>query len=741
MANTPSTEACSALIEYWAKEYKRLFCQSSSGNELTELQQIPPAEMKKYIENYKKWYETPVSQEETKAKLSILKRISEAWQLNVDTINKLIKYMESTLAVFAVMLICGCQSGLYKISTSEDNKKVDESVRYYDVDADSFERGVGSFIKDNGSSPDGVLYDEDSMPIQIVEGRSDKEPDKPGLSGVLWLFSLGMFPMCESEYMTQEITVKSPIGEKTGSYRIDAKRWAGWIPLFVGYPASADERDAEAKLPNRRLEGVGKNRLIKNLVGEFSYKDYVAFAKKENVNRKSELVRIAESQARINELLAKNQYDEAARLLDSASKRRVGSLDSDTETWNRTKQLITGKREDYRVANKKIKLEKMFAEAKFEDVVSECEKENGGEARHASVWSELKAKAENAISDRDRKIELTRIEKRRAEIEALLCKKNYKAVVEECAKENIGHVGSRREDASIWASLSKQAREAQGKIDRDAELSRIELKVAQIEKWFAEKNYDLVVKACDEERGTNPGALAEDMVRWKSYRSKALGLRLLQRAATGDKSMLNIKGFSLGMSMEEVEILMGYHFPSVSYTHEGNQIKIAGHSMVFCQADNDRVVKFSFNRDMLDKLFDYDVQDLREWATAFAREYGMDFRGTSVRDRTSRGDASISVSQGCYVNRDRKNGVMVTIFDEQDVSDYNKDPEEIEREANAAAWQMMSSGLGNNSSAYNLGFRYGRMAQNVKNVRKWLKEEYVNGKGAEDWTLRIETFK
>lgn len=273
MANTPSAEACSALIKYWVKEYERLFGRSSSENGLTEEQQIPPEEMKKYIENYKKWYEMPVHQEETKAKLLILKRISEAWQLNVDTINKLIKYMESTLAMLVVMLSCGCQSGLYKVSTSEDNKQIDEHVCYYAVDDDSFGGGAGSFIKDNGSSPDGVLYDEDRMPIQVIEGRSVMEPDKPGWSGVLWMFSLGIFPMCQSEYMTQEITVKSPIGEKTGSYRIDARRWAGWIPLFIGYPALADERDAAAKLPNRRLESVGRNRLVKNLVGEFSYKD------------------------------------------------------------------------------------------------------------------------------------------------------------------------------------------------------------------------------------------------------------------------------------------------------------------------------------------------------------------------------------------------------------------------------------------------------------------------------------
>lgn len=635
------------------------------------------------------------------------------------------------------MLLGGCRSGLYKISTSEDGKKIDESVPYYRVEPSS----AASFIKDNGTSPDGILYDEERMPIEISEGRSHREPDKPGWSGVLWMFSLGIFPMCQSEYMAQEITVKSPIGEKTGVYRVDAKRWSGWIPLFVGYPSSADERDADAKLPNQRLEGIGKDRLVKNLIGEFSYKDYAMFAKKENSIRKSELKRMAESESKINKLLAKNQYDEARKLWDTDFGERVGSLDSDTATWNRLKQLIADKREDYRVSNKMADLEKKFSESKFEDVVAGCEMENGGEKRHAPIWAELKGKAKKAISERDRKIELARIEKRRTEISKLLEEKRYADVIVECGKETGANAGSRPEDANIWKKFSITAKRAKYKIDRDAELSRIGQKVKQIEKWLEGKEYDAIIAACNEEDGKNPGAQPEDMDQWKKYRSKALGLRLLQKSANVDKASLNIKGFSLGMSMEEVEILIGYYFPSMSYVRNGNQIEVAGHSMAFCQTENDRVVMLSFNREMLEKLLNYDAQTLRGWATLFAREYGMDFNGTSVHDRTSRGGASISVSQGCYVNRDRQKGLIVSVFGEMDVSDYNEDPEEIIREAEADVRQMMFFGFGNDQAAFDLGYRAAQKADNVKRVRKWLKEEYVNGKGAEEGTLRIELLR
>ena len=79
MKQIPSSEACSALIEYWAKEYKRLY--GTSGRKLPVDAQIPPREMKKYIDNYKKWYESTPNKDETKAKLAILKRYTcSLWQ-------------------------------------------------------------------------------------------------------------------------------------------------------------------------------------------------------------------------------------------------------------------------------------------------------------------------------------------------------------------------------------------------------------------------------------------------------------------------------------------------------------------------------------------------------------------------------------------------------------------------------------------------------------------------------------
>lgn len=117
--------------------------------------------------------------------------------------------IEVLLVPLWVGIICGCQSGLYRISTSEDRKELDSKMNYSAVSSLSTE----------------VEFDSSHMPVEIVHGRENRMPDEPGWSGVLWLFTLGIFPMVQTEYVTQEITVKTPIGVKSGSWRVDAKRW------------------------------------------------------------------------------------------------------------------------------------------------------------------------------------------------------------------------------------------------------------------------------------------------------------------------------------------------------------------------------------------------------------------------------------------------------------------------------------------------------------------------------------
>ena len=380
MTNEPSSAACRALIDYWAKEYERLFNQASDEPELTKDQQIPPSEMKVYIDNYKRWYETSLPPKETEAKLSILKRVSEAWQLNLDTINKLIKYMESTLTVIVIMLILGCQSGLYKVSTSEDGKEAKDCLDYRvvatidDKGKSSQTTGDEVFMKDGGYSPDGILYDESQIPVEVSEGTPNHISNKEnGLANLLWVCTLGVVPYCSSEYMTQEIFVRTPLGGKTGTYRVDAKSWFGWIPIFVGYPSSADVRDANAKLPDARMEKIGRDRLVQGLVGQFDKKAWTSFAQAANQKRKAELAgevkRVQALEEEIAALSKDRKFDEALRIVKRESKRRLIAKQYNSDFWAQKRAWIEF---EHRAADQK-RIKQFLDAGKYEEALEFCD--------------------------------------------------------------------------------------------------------------------------------------------------------------------------------------------------------------------------------------------------------------------------------------------------------------------------------------------------------------------------------
>lgn len=236
------------------------------------------------------------------------------------------KVLGCALAVYACV-ICGCQSGLYKISTSGENKKLDSKMKYAEVSSLSTE----------------MQFDPSRMPVEIVYGREKRMPDEPGVSVMLCFFTLGIFPMVQTEYVTQDITVKTPIGVKSGTWRVDAKKWTGWVPLFIGYPSSADERDADAKLPNPKMEQKAKDMVVDSLAREFSYDSYVNFANKKNDERKAECDHIAEVRRKINGLMAENKYDAAEQLRSKEAVKRAGTWACDAVVWQEMKESILKK--------------------------------------------------------------------------------------------------------------------------------------------------------------------------------------------------------------------------------------------------------------------------------------------------------------------------------------------------------------------------------------------------------------
>lgn len=634
------------------------------------------------------------------------------------------------LVMMFVLLLMGCQSGMYSIRYSTDGN----------------ENGITKYVSvENVESVE--FYDE--MPINVKwygraygEGKdrittSYKSYHRENYEAwnCLWLISCGIIPYLSKESMTYDVTVTTPLGKKSGECTIEARQWMGWLPILLPYPGIAEERVASPKLPNHELAGKVKKQLVARLVSEFSPEEYATFAKNKNEARKEEIDRIAQISKQVDDLIAEKKFAKAKELLKTSSGFRDGSLPKDKVAFDQMRKKVIDEEENHRVHNKQIELEKKFVESKFEDVVRGCEMESGGESRHASIWNNLKSKAEKAISERDRRIELARIEQRKVEILKLLKDKKYAEAIEECNKETGEHPGARTEDMDIWSAFRTKAKNAKDKIDRAAEEKRIAAKLEVVNGLLAEKKYSEVVALCEEERGQNLGSRTGDLVRWKSIRSKALANDLISKIGARPQDGSSIKGFYLGMSLEEVEILLDYYFPGISYSRKDGAVVIANEVMHFCETKFEKVTRLNFSRNLLEKLFDYDVQSDREWLEKFAAEYNLKFKPGYVKDRKEKGDASISVSQECYTHRNSRKNFIMKYFGEKDVFDYNKDPEEFEADA------MREFARSNNSnpfSAYGVGLKYGIMAGNVKTVRKWVKENYINGKGGEEGSLRIE---
>ena len=219
------------------------------------------------------------------------------------------------MGLVGLLAIVGCQSGLYQIVTSEDDKELDDRMSYYEAKLVGTKSERMEFEPISSDS----LYDSQKMPICVVNGKSKCEPDKTGISSFGWLFTLGIIPMCESGFRMQEITVKTPLGDKNGWYRVDAKRWSGWLPIFIGYPGIADKRAADASVNGAAMSemlSLARQSAVESLARQFSYDEYVSFAKKANAERGQEIVHIEEVTKHVNELIAKFDFATAEGLCE-----------------------------------------------------------------------------------------------------------------------------------------------------------------------------------------------------------------------------------------------------------------------------------------------------------------------------------------------------------------------------------------------------------------------------------------
>lgn len=202
--------------------------------------------------------------------------------------------------------------------------------------------------------------------------------------------------------------------------------------------------------------------------------------------------------------------------------------------------------------------------------------------------------------------------------------------------------------------------------------------------------------------------------------------KLLAKAEENGKDTFCLKGFYLGMPVEDAKELVRYYLPTsnVVITKKNNieiDVEHGGDMdftpMYFCQSDNDgRVCLFNFDKRFLRQWFRYDVQNYREWAVAFGREFNIPFRQKDTKGKFSWKYIEIRVTQEVYSYKHNINGYVVSFFGEKDVWDPYSDP----------TWGDILDG---EASAYRAGV--------IMRGKAWVENDWENGDGAREGTLRV----
>lgn len=176
--------------------------------------------------------------------------------------------------LFVSISVVGCASGMYSTWVSVEKN----------------ENGITQYCEMSGEDVFSKVCDTNFLPIKVewkehfVEkgAKEYKKGDDNPLHYIefLFLFSGGIIPSVSYKADVFEAEVKTPIGIKTGQCAVEAKRWEGWLPLFLPFPGIARERLVDPKLPNRHLELEIKSNLITNIVSQFSREEYLAHVRK-----------------------------------------------------------------------------------------------------------------------------------------------------------------------------------------------------------------------------------------------------------------------------------------------------------------------------------------------------------------------------------------------------------------------------------------------------------------------------
>ena len=203
---------------------------------------------------------------------------------------------------------------------------------------------------------------------------------------------------------------------------------------------------------------------------------------------------------------------------------------------------------------------------------------------------------------------------------------------------------------------------------------------------------------------------------------------LIAKGREKNAETFSLKGFYLGMQIEDAKRLLRYYLPRsrIEITKDNNieiDVKHDGDldvtPMYFCRADRSgKVYLFNFDKKrFLSKWFDYDVQSYREWAAALGKEFNFDFRSREVKGKRDLGSVWIRVSQEVYQYRNTGKCYVASFFGEKDIFDPN----------GAVSLDSFMQ------DAHRAGM--------IEGLRAWVHSGWDNGAGAREGTLRVQAMQ
>ena len=99
---------------------------------------------------------------------------------------------------------------------------------------------------------------------------------------------------------------------------------------------------------------------------------------------------------------------------------------------------------------------------------------------------------------------------------------------------------------------------------------------------------------------------------------------IVEKAKSASKHTFEIEGFYLGMSWEDMKIVLAHHFPELEAKEkddDGLELYVSNQKSAFCFADKEKkIYQFNFGKKMLKKWYKYDAQDYAQWVSAYSRE-------------------------------------------------------------------------------------------------------------------------